>query len=708
MKRILFCFFMFVSIAFAEVTNIKVGYPQSITDMYLYMDLEKSEYRGVYVDLLNEFSNENKKDYKFNYTTADEDADILLRVSQTQELEGYNYLVTPFAYKAVVLVDVNSHFRDIDDLYGLIIGYVKNQKGMAELENRNKSLKFQKMEFETENEAILALKNGEVDGIVLKDWNESNPLEKSFRVISSAYFKEKIAVSKQDVELYKGLKEYLSKLETSFLEGKKRENRVNFYRYILKDTPDFDGIKEKYSELKVQLPKEEYFLPIYYRNDRGEYRGLLFEILKDMGKILDIPIRVINSEETPDIVGVYVSQNKDGYLATKPYYKAAVGVASTMKSFALSDVEDLDNSTVIVVNGEIVEDLIKSKTEGVNFITAPTIEEGIKKLLNKEADYLASYYNPTKGIIINKFLENRVEMVGRIGDYIGLSLGIDKSEQELFNVINSVMNSYNLDEVISQTNKNTQVIIKKDYMFMIKILIPMTLIIIVLSVLLKKAVDNRKKAESLGNTLLETMVKVNQLKETESGLHARRIALSSEVLGKKLGLSKNMISKLKLGAIMHDIGKVIVPGNILNKPEKLTAEEFAIVKRHSEFGYEIAKRLELGKEVENAIRFHHENWNGKGYPLGLAGENIPLEGRVIAILDLYDSLREDKVYKKGVSHEEALRIIKENIGITLDPEIAKVFLENEKVFEEIFKNTKDDVDLTSEYYKTIKNSKKRR
>ena len=235
-----------------------------------------------------------------------------------------------------------------------------------------------------------------------------------------------------------------------------------------------------------------------------------------------------------------------------------------------------------------------------------------------------------------------------------------------------------------------------------KIGIPLAIIALILAIALRKAVINKRKAEKIGNTLLETMVKVNQLKQTESGLHAKRISLHAEVLGEKLGLSKDLIDGMKQYAIIHDIGKVIVPADILNKSGKLTPEEFEVMKKHPEFGYEIIKELELGKIAENVARYHHEKWNGKGYPLGLKGEEIPLEGRVIGILDVYDSMREDKVYKKGLSHQEAIEIIKNESGVSFDPKIVKVFLENEKLFEDIYNKTSGKIDLVEEYYRIMK------
>ncbi|WP_294657463.1 HD domain-containing phosphohydrolase [uncultured Fusobacterium sp.] len=699
MKRLVFYFFLITSIVFGG-EGLKVGYPLNLTDMYFYKDLESIAYKGVYSDLLKDFNKDGK--YDFEYQGGNETGDLVLRVTQNEENENYNYIVTPFSYRAVMLVNMDSMFTKVDDLYGLTVGYVKNQRGIEAIEGRNKGVEFYKTSFENENQAMLALKNKKVDAIVLKDWNESNPLEKNFRVISTVLTKEQIGVNKTKVDLYESLKKYFETLNDTTLSEIVDKNRIAFYTYLLKDTPDYSFIKEKYKSLKISLPKDKYYLPIYYE-ENGIYKGLLFNILDDIEKIVGIPFEVIADREKADIRGLYISKETDAnFVATKPYYKTDIAVASTKKSYLMTEISDLDNSKVIVVENQTVGKYVEDRTEGVTLVTAPTIQEGVNKLIAGEGEYIVSYSNPLRGVILNTFVDKKVGIIGRINEKFGISMGVKADDEALFNIINTILNSYSVEETTLETNRTAQVIIKTDYSMAAKIGIPLAIIALILAIALRKAVINKRKAEKIGNTLLETMVKVNQLKQTESGLHAKRISLHAEVLGEKLGLSKDLIDGMKQYAIIHDIGKVIVPADILNKSGKLTPEEFEVMKKHPEFGYEIIKELELGKIAENVARYHHEKWNGKGYPLGLKGEEIPLEGRVIGILDVYDSMREDKVYKKGLSHQEAIEIIKNESGVSFDPKIVKVFLENEKLFEDIYNKTSGKIDLVEEYYRIMK------
>ena len=155
-------------------------------------------------------------------------------------------------------------------------------------------------------------------------------------------------------------------------------------------------------------------------------------------------------------------------------------------------------------------------------------------------------------------------------------------------------------------------------------------------------------------------------------------------------LTPDYILELARTSPLHDIGKVAIPDNILLKPGKLTFEEFEEMKKHVEFGvFALKKELSMEKEIPSFIQtaieivgYHHEKYNGTGYPNGLKGEDIPLPGRLMAIIDVFDALVNERVYKKAFSLEESLQIIKDGIGQHFDPDIAHGFLE---IIEDVLK-----------------------
>jgi putative two-component system response regulator len=134
-------------------------------------------------------------------------------------------------------------------------------------------------------------------------------------------------------------------------------------------------------------------------------------------------------------------------------------------------------------------------------------------------------------------------------------------------------------------------------------------------------------------------------------------------------------------ARLHDLGKIAIPDEILNKPGKLTDEEFAIMKTHSMKGSHIIDKIidktggeEFLQNAKTIATYHHEKWNGMGYPFGLAGEDIPLLGRIMALVDVYDALVSERPYKKPFTHEQAVDIIKKDSGSHFDPKIVEVFV----------------------------------
>ena len=142
---------------------------------------------------------------------------------------------------------------------------------------------------------------------------------------------------------------------------------------------------------------------------------------------------------------------------------------------------------------------------------------------------------------------------------------------------------------------------------------------------------------------------------------------------------KNVI----LAAPMHDIGKIKIPDTILNKPARLTEQEFEVMKKHAEYGAEILGKLMVREEdpeyydiSQNIARYHHEHYDGTGYPEGLKGEQIPLESRIMALADVFDALTSDRIYKKAFPNDMARQIIRDGLGTQFDPDLCELFLEN--------------------------------
>lgn len=180
--------------------------------------------------------------------------------------------------------------------------------------------------------------------------------------------------------------------------------------------------------------------------------------------------------------------------------------------------------------------------------------------------------------------------------------------------------------------------------------------------------------KSLHSSILETIKTTMFEKSSETEAHAERMADLSKQIGIALGLSENDLLSLELAATLHDIGKIGISKSILEKPEALTDEEWREMKKHPEIGYRIAQKIPELSVIADYILCHHERWDGKGYPQGLPGEDIPLISRIIAVVDSYDAMTETRAYRPAITKEAAALGILNNSGTQFDPMIAATFV----------------------------------
>jgi HD-GYP domain-containing protein (c-di-GMP phosphodiesterase class II) len=150
------------------------------------------------------------------------------------------------------------------------------------------------------------------------------------------------------------------------------------------------------------------------------------------------------------------------------------------------------------------------------------------------------------------------------------------------------------------------------------------------------------------------------------------------MLGAALGWSVPSLAILEFGALMHDIGKIIIPETVLNKPGHLTPEELTVMRNHTVAGARIIDGISHLRDARQCILYHHEKWDGSGYPEGLKGEEIPPEGRLLAIVDVYDALTSDRPYHKGITSQEAMDFLRKGAGTHFDEQMVHVFCEIKK------------------------------
>jgi len=181
----------------------------------------------------------------------------------------------------------------------------------------------------------------------------------------------------------------------------------------------------------------------------------------------------------------------------------------------------------------------------------------------------------------------------------------------------------------------------------------------------------RLKDEAVYRSLSQAI----ELKDHYTRGHCDRVVDFSAALGKRMGLAPDTLIHLQHGAMLHDCGKIGVPEATLNFPGKLDSDQMNVIRKHPDWGGEVARAAGMNQTTVNIILYHHEFYNGQGYPTGLAGDDIPLEARIVAVADVYDALASDRPYRKAMPPDVALRVFLEMSGTVLDPVIVGNFLE---------------------------------
>lgn len=187
---------------------------------------------------------------------------------------------------------------------------------------------------------------------------------------------------------------------------------------------------------------------------------------------------------------------------------------------------------------------------------------------------------------------------------------------------------------------------------------------------------------------INVLVKALDAKDKYTAGHSKNVEKIAALLCREFGFSESHTEMVKIAALLHDIGKIGVKEEVLNKPGKLSDEELSIIREHPQKGYEILKEVPALKEVSLWVKYHHEWYNGNGYPDGIKGEEIPLEAQILSLADVFDALVSDRPYRKAFSQEGAYEIIVGNEGTQFSPKIIKAF---QKVFEKHREEFKHDI-----------------
>ena len=184
-----------------------------------------------------------------------------------------------------------------------------------------------------------------------------------------------------------------------------------------------------------------------------------------------------------------------------------------------------------------------------------------------------------------------------------------------------------------------------------------------------------KSGKMMRNTIVENLIRLTESKHAAVQDHSKRVLGFCERIANAMDLSDRETADLKTTALLHNIGEIVIPASLLNKPDKLTEEEYEQIKMHSEKGYQILKSIDEYAALAESVLQHHERWDGKGYPEGLKEGDILLHSRIINVADAYEAMTSDRPYKRAISREEAIEELKKCRGKQFDPDIVDIFID---------------------------------
>lgn len=532
-----------------------------------------------------------------------------------------------------------------------------------------------------------------LDGEATKEVEVKNLLEGMHKTLIPATYdiKVRMKIPKDRGYLFDILKSTLKELESS---GELRRivmsNSIRVERKNLRFTPEEEEWLKRKEKLRVRGSED---LKLLTMPGALSYReGAASFFISGFSKLIGVPVEIVQKDY--DFTLDEVGEGRSDYRYTNPLYQYNIVVYSqNMKS--IKTLTNLEGKRIGALKGIREEKYLKENIELGQVVAFESFKDMISALEGREIDYfvmredLADFY----------LQSNNLKDIHRVGTLkkITTSIGVPEENKELYSILSKALSlrksTIEMEKMRKQIQASPVLLeVRLRTLFFWTGGGILTLLYLAFSITqvrkknryLQEKNLELEKNEFLVLAIIGVLEKSNEYNDEDTGEHIVRVGLYSKLLAELSHCSDVFISEIGRFASLHDVGKVAISDSILKKRGKLTNEEFEAMKKHVTRGYELIHDAQLGSVAENIVRYHHERWNGRGYMEGLQGEEIPFEARIVALVDVYDALRQERSYKPAFSHEKSVVIIQEERGKHFDPQLVDIFLANHKKFERIY------------------------
>jgi ABC-type amino acid transport substrate-binding protein len=454
-----------------------------------------------------------------------------------------------------------------------------------------------------------------------------------------------------------------------------------------------------HNRLQVWLPKNENFAPLIWKAGTDRH-GTAIDMINDMRDLLGIPVEVhyvdryfqaLSTQHWP-VRLVNIAERSDASRAAGrigPEIAWHNAYYNRIEQPFLWDEETIRGQRVGVIAGSFSAQYLQNRFgNDVVIVARQRIKDLIDAIENNEIDFilgdLSSLESTLRG---NELFRGVLKVAGITRTEFIIGPWVDP-QHPLFHLLTQVnrLSSFRTQLERHEDPSPLPSLTKNTFKFISVVLLIAALFSMGMLVMMRRHI---KKNRLMNRNIVQALEKVNRAHDDETGCHIQRVAKYCGLMARGLHLPRKLIREIEHFASLHDVGKIAVPDRILRKQGPLTPQEFDEMKLHTIKGWMIIQGLGLGSVAENIIHYHHEKWDGSGYPEGLRGDNIPLEARILALADVYDALRQKRIYKPGFSHEAACEVILQGDGQHFDPQLITLFRQQHLQFKMIFDSLAD-------------------